>query len=108
MSSSSHTRTHTRTRARTGQRTLRSRVEIRREADVLIDSQAPVLDAVLQWCHRASARAQKETVAAAAEEEKVGRWPSEKEEEWPAPWIAGTPHGHPPRTLRRGSRLPGP
>lgn len=32
---------------------LRSRIAARREADVMIDAQAPVLDAVLRWCKRA-------------------------------------------------------
>ena len=35
-------------------------VVLRREADVLIDSQGPILDAILKWSHRACGRVNKE------------------------------------------------
>ena len=47
-------------RSGSGKRTLRSRVMLRREADVLIDSQGPILDAILKWSHRACGRVKKE------------------------------------------------
>lgn len=47
-------------RSGSGKRTLRSRVVLRREADVLIDSQGPILDAILKWSHRACGRVNKE------------------------------------------------
>lgn len=43
-------------RSGSGQRTLRSRVMLRREADVLIDSQGPILNAILKWGNKACSR----------------------------------------------------
>lgn len=56
-------------RSGSGKRTLRSRVTLRREADVLVDSQAPVLDAILSWCHRARSRQKKEIERKLSDEE---------------------------------------
>jgi len=50
-------------RSGSGKRTLRSRVMLRREADVLVDSQGPILDAILKWSHRACGRVHKEIIA---------------------------------------------
>ena len=62
-------------RSGSGRQTLRNRVTTRREADVLIDSQAPVIDAVLKWSRRACKRVQKEI------DEKVEELADHKEEE---------------------------
>eukprot|EP00939_MAST-03C_sp_MAST-3C-sp1_P001708 g1708.t1 len=58
-------------RSGSGRQTLRNRVSLRREADVLIDSQAPVIDAILHWCRRACGRTQKEIQREVREQEEA-------------------------------------